>query len=91
VTLFIIYRPTKKKPNNNNQIHQSIAPPTNNLLHITTFIVVYKAQRNLKNKKKNPLYSQAKNHCSLVMTLLFFVKKNQSTKKTEVGKMGREC
>lgn len=34
-----------KKPNNSNQIHQSITQPMNILLYITTFIIVCKAQK----------------------------------------------
>jgi hypothetical protein len=37
-----------------------------------------KPKETLKIAKQIPLYSQAKNHCSLVMTLLFFAKKNQN-------------
>jgi hypothetical protein len=37
-----------------------------------------KPKETLKITKQIPLYSQAKNHCSLVMTLLFFAKKNQN-------------
>jgi len=37
-----------------------------------------KPKKALKTTKQIPPYSQARNHCSLVMTLLFSTKKNQN-------------
>jgi hypothetical protein len=49
-----------------------------------------KPKETLKTTKQIPPYSQARNHCSLMMTLLFSAKKNQPTKEFEIKKMGRK-
>ncbi len=76
-TLFVIYR-TKKNPITTTKfINQQ-----HNLLILCCVLqhslLFAKPKETLKITKQIPSYSQAKNYCSLVMTLLLFAKKNQN-------------
>jgi hypothetical protein len=78
-TLFVIYK-TKKNPITitifiNQQHNQPM------LCYILQHSLVFtKPKKTLKTTKQIPSYSQARNHCSLVMTLLFSTKKKPKQK-----------
>jgi len=75
--LFVIYR-TKKNPITItkfiNQQHNLLI-----LCYVLQHSLLFaKPKETLKVTKQIPSYSQARSHCSLVMTLLFSAKKNQN-------------